>query len=89
MEEVAAELWESIVRSAEERNIAIDKDALANLEEIEEKFGIRARKPSFSFGWQESKKDYDFISKHFVSQEELAKMKKEFTLCLDEFEKNG
>lgn len=89
MEEVAVELWEGIVSRAEKRNISIEKDALANLKEVEEKFGIRARRPSFSFAWQEGRRGYDFISKHFVPQEELARMKKEFVHYLDKSQKKG
>jgi hypothetical protein len=85
MKEAIDELQESIMREAKGRNVEINRDSLPEVEEIEEKFDIEARKPRFSFNWQRSRKGWD-ISKKFVSKEELAKRKREFADYLDKSE---
>jgi hypothetical protein len=85
MKEAINELQESIMREAKEKNVKISKDSLPEVEKIEEKFDIEARKPRFSFNWQRSRKGWD-ISKKFIAKEELARRKREFADYLDKSE---
>lgn len=85
MEEIAMILQESIVKIAEDRNIEIDKEKLIDFEVIEDKFDIHAKRPRFFFNWQKSKKGWN-ISKDFVSEKKMIKIKKELEDYLDKFE---
>ena len=88
MEEVAAELWESITERAEKRKIEIGNDALVDPGEIEEKFDINPQKPHFSFDWQKGKISH-VMSKHFVSKEKLEKTQRDFIYYLEKSKKKG
>ncbi|MBU7036882.1 MAG: hypothetical protein HXS52_03040 [Theionarchaea archaeon] len=82
MKEAIDELKESIMREAEGRNVEISKDSLLDIEEIEDRFDIEARRPRFSFDWQKSRKGWDIL-KEFIPKEDLAKRKRELADYLD------